>query len=55
MVDGPYIESKEAIGGFSIIDVPDLDAAVALAQSWPYLRYPGVSVEVRPIVQHSDG
>ena len=29
--DGPYVETKEHIGGFWVIDVPDLDAALALA------------------------
>ncbi len=50
VVDGPYSEAKEVIGGFSVIDVPDLDAAIALAKSWPALELPGVSVEVRPMV-----
>ena len=53
VVDGPFSESKEVVGGFTIIDVPDLDAALAMARSWPQLRFPGVSVEVRPIVDHS--
>ncbi|MFK3679480.1 YciI family protein [Microbacterium sp. NPDC090218] len=50
VVDGPFTEAREAIGGFSIIDVPDLDAAIALAKSWPMLELEGTSVEVRPIV-----
>jgi hypothetical protein len=45
--DGPFIESKEHVGGFAMIEVPDLDAAIALAKSWP-----GGDVEVRPIVVH---
>lgn len=53
VVDGPFSEAKETIGGFSIIDVPDLDAAIALARTWPSLSWPGVAVEVRPIVDHS--
>ncbi len=53
--DGPFSEAKEVIGGFSVIDVPDLDAAIAMARSWPSLRFPGVAVEVRPIVDHSAG
>ena len=44
--DGPFIESKEHVGGFAMIEVPDLDAAIALAKSWP-----GGDVEVRPIVE----
>jgi len=31
MTDGPYLETKEVIGGFWVIDAPDLDAALALA------------------------
>jgi hypothetical protein len=53
VVDGPFLEAKENIGGFSIIDVPDLDAAIALAKTWPSLTFPGVAVEIRPIVDHS--
>ena len=47
VTEGPFIESKEHVGGFLMIEVPDLDAAIALAKSWP-----GGDVEVRPIVVH---
>ena len=47
VTDGPFIEAKEAIGGYGILDVPDLDAAIALAASWP----PGTKVEIRPVVE----
>ncbi|KRB36088.1 YciI family protein [Microbacterium sp. Root180] len=50
LVDGPFTEAREAVGGFSVIDVEDLDAALALARSWPMLDLPGTSVEVRPMV-----
>lgn len=53
VVDGPFSEAKESVGGFSIIDVPDLDAAIALVRTWPSLDFPGVAVEIRPIVDHS--
>ena len=52
VVDGPFNEAKEVIGGFSIIDVPDLDAAIEVAKTWPSLVFPGVAVEIRPIVDH---
>ena len=52
VVDGPFSEAKENIGGFSVIDVPDLDAAIAIVKEWPSLRLPGVAVEIRPIVDH---
>ena len=48
VIDGPFIESKETVGGFALIEVDDLDKAIAIAKSWP-----GGDVEVRPIVDHS--
>ncbi len=53
VVDGPFSEAKESIGGFSIIDVADMDAAIALARTWPSMTFPGVAIEIRPIVDHS--
>src|SRR3954469_6491428 len=47
VLDGPYVDSKEQLGGYYLIDVPDLDAAISWAA-----RCPGAShgiVEVRPI------
>jgi hypothetical protein len=55
VVDGPFSEAKEVVGGFTVIDVPDLDAALAMARTWPPLKQPGVSVEVRPIVEYDSG
>ncbi len=46
--DGPYIEAKEIIGGFAIVEVKDLDEALAMAKAWP-----AGAVEVRPVVDHS--
>jgi len=48
MVDGPFTESKEVIGGFLHLNVETLEEAVAIAQSSPSLVYGG-SVEVRPL------
>ena len=45
--DGPFIESKETVGGFALIEVEDLDKAIAIAKTWP-----GGDVEVRPTVDH---
>jgi hypothetical protein len=47
VLDGPYADTKEQLGGFHIIDVPDLDAAIAWAARSPTALH-GV-VEVRPI------
>jgi len=50
VTDGPFSEAKEVIGGFSGIDVDDLDAAIAMVKTWPMLELPGNSVEIRPMV-----
>ncbi len=41
VVDGPFSEAKETIGGFSVIDVPDLDAALGHRQDLAVARDPG--------------
>ena len=46
MTDGPFIESKEQIGGFTIVDVADLDAALAWAERFSAAT--GTPIEVRP-------
>jgi Uncharacterized protein conserved in bacteria len=46
--DGPFAESREQLGGYYLIDVPDLDAAIAVARKVP-LSQTG-SVEVRPLL-----
>ena len=47
VLDGPYVDSKEQLGGYFLIDVPDLDAALSWASRCPAANH-GV-VEVRPI------
>lgn len=49
VVDGPFIESKESVGGFSILELPDREAAIALARTWP-----GYGVEIRDIVEQRE-
>lgn len=48
MVDGPFVESREQLGGFHVVECRDLDEALALARRIPPLRVGG-SVEVRPV------
>lgn len=48
VADGPFAESKEAIGGFLIVKAAGMDEAVALASEWPLLEY-GYTIEVRPM------
>lgn len=54
VVDGPFSEAKEVIGGFTLIEVPELDAAIALARTWPSLELPGNSVEIRPMFDDAE-
>ncbi|HEY5704763.1 MAG TPA: YciI family protein [Terrimicrobiaceae bacterium] len=50
VADGPFAESKEAIGGYFLITAADLEEAVAVAKQCPGLTY-GASVEVRPVAE----
>ncbi len=46
VTDGPFLEAKEIVGGYGIIDVPDLDAAIALVSGWPGPD----TIEIRPVI-----
>lgn len=48
IADGPFAESKEAIGGFFLLEVGSLDEAAEIAKDFPGLNY-GACVEVRPV------
>jgi hypothetical protein len=48
--DGPFVEIKEAVGGYCFFEADDLDAAIELAAKIPAARMGG-AVEVRPIVE----
>jgi hypothetical protein len=47
--DGPFVEMKEALGGYFFLDADDLDAAIEVAARVPAARMGG-AIEVRPIV-----
>ena len=49
VVDGPFAESKEAVGGYLVLLTDNLNEAVEIARSFPALKY-GITVEVRPIL-----
>ena len=51
ITDGPFAETKEHLGGFYVIDAPDLDTALEQAARIPNISYG--SVEVRPVVDFS--
>ncbi|NHA70368.1 YciI family protein [Phycicoccus flavus] len=52
VTDGPFVDAKEIVAGFYILEAPDLDAALAIAGTNPVVREGG-GVEVRPV--HSGG
>ena len=49
--DGPFVEIKEALGGYLFFEADDLDAAIELASRIPAARLGG-AIEVRPVVEH---
>ena len=51
VTDGPFMETKESIAGYAIVDVADLDEAIELAKRWPAQDH---AVEIRPIVHTHD-
>ncbi len=53
ITDGPFIEGKEHLGGFTVIDAADLDAALDWAREFTEIT--GLPVEVRPAYESADG
>lgn len=51
VTDGPYVEIKELIGGFMVIEADTIEEAIETASEWPGIRY-GAAVEVRPVVTY---
>jgi hypothetical protein len=47
--DGPFVETKEALGGYCFFEADDLDAAIELAARIPAARMGG-AIEIRPVV-----
>jgi hypothetical protein len=50
VTDGPFVETKEALGGFYIVEASDLDQAIAFAKQCPA---PAGGIEVRPVMDTS--
>jgi hypothetical protein len=46
VTDGPFVESGEVVGGYSVVEVPDLDAAMRIARAFPACP----TVEIRPVL-----
>lgn len=52
VTDGPYLESKEQLAGYLIVDVETPERAVEIAARWPDARY--WAMEVRPVISETD-
>jgi len=54
VTDGPFLETKEVLGGFYVVEVADLDAALDLAGVLGELRHDHSAVQVQPLVSHAE-
>ncbi|MGK5678179.1 YciI family protein [Actinoplanes sp. URMC 104] len=50
--DGPFLETKEVLGGFYLLEAADLDEVLALAKLLPEVHAGHTGVEIRPVVDH---
>lgn len=53
LTDGPFVDAKEHVGGFCLVQADDLDAALDIAARMPAARMGG-AVEVRPLVERRE-
>jgi hypothetical protein len=51
VTDGPFIETKEALGGYSVLEADTIDEAVEVASTWPGVDRGLITIEVRPAVE----
>src|SRR5262249_61063920 len=50
VTDGPYMEAKEVLGGYSLVETATIDEAVELAKTWPGLDRGWITMEIRPVM-----
>ena len=51
VTDGPFMETKEALGGYSVLETDTIEEAVEIAKTWPGVDRGWITVEVRPVVE----
>lgn len=51
VTDGPFLEAKETIGGYGILNVANLDEAIAIAKTWPGAGVFNRKLEIRPVIE----
>jgi hypothetical protein len=50
VTDGPFIEAKEVLGGYSLLESASIDEAVEIAKTWPGVDRGLIIMEIRPVV-----
>jgi hypothetical protein len=50
VTDGPYMEAKEVLGGYSLLETATIDEAVEIARTWPGIDSGLIVMEVRPVM-----
>ena len=48
VTDGPFMETKEALGGYSVLETDTIEEAVDIARTWPGVDQGWITIEVRP-------
>jgi hypothetical protein len=48
--DGPYMESKEVLGGYSLLEAGTIEEAVEIAKTWPGVDRGLIAMEIRPVM-----
>lgn len=50
VTDGPFIEAKEVLGGYSVLEADTAEEAVEIARTWPGVDRGWITIEVRPVL-----
>lgn len=50
VTDGPFIEAKEVLAGYSLLEAAGIDEAVEVARTWPGVDRGWITMEIRPVV-----
>jgi len=53
VTDGPYVESKDIIGGYSIVTAETYEQAVVVARECPITALPGATIEIRELIGYA--
>jgi hypothetical protein len=51
VTDGPFMETKEALGGYSVLETDTIEEAVEIARTWPGVDRGLMTIEVRPVIE----